>query len=322
MPRIAIPTSQSDIHLLKPLRDVMVALGGLESHSVLIAPAPSVFDQAAEIMEPLKAISRDYLCKAVAAEPEGGWPLAPNQHFKYLVDLLVEIGNQEPFLNMEPDCTPMRPAWVDDLFAEYRAMKKPYMGVIRPTSEVWRGKEGHHMVGGCAIYGHDFHLGNTLWCYPRPDQPYDVWMRDVIGPRAHNTKLIQHLRRTERFEETGGGITCHDCPREDAKEFEANRHLVSPDAVLVHGCRDSSLARIVLKSLGADLPPVIEATKEKEPDDSLYQRVKDAIGGERMTIKSLAETLSIDKAVLREALEKPDSPFVVRPPILWVSLRE
>lgn len=336
--KIVRPVSQSDIHLLKSQVDVMVALGGLENRSILIAPSPSVAERAAEITEPLRGICRSFVCQKIEREPEGGWPLAPNIHFGRTVQLLKDLQNDEPWLNMEMDAWPLRPAWSDDVLTEYNLKKKPHMGHLRKTSEVMPGEEGRHMVGGCAVYHPNFHASTTMWQYPQPKVPYDVFMRwAIVGndkvQHAHDTNLIQHLRRTERYEQDGDVILCHDCPPEPGvSNGNGKVYSVSPEAVLVHGGRDSSLANIVLRSLGivVEADPQAQAAsiataKEDEKkinDEALFAKVRGVLNGDKMTLKALSDALAMDKKELRAALESPSSPFVVRPPILWVSMRE
>lgn len=323
--KLVTPVSLSDIELLQFQVDVLRALGGLENRNVVIVPTPSVADRAAIIATPLRAICRSLTIDPVAEELEGGWPEASNKHFGHVIQKLVNMGNDEPFFLMEPDCTPTQPGWMDDIVTEYHLCKKPYMGHLRNTAEVWAGKEGMHMIGGCAVYHPNFHKSNTLWTYPRTDQPYDVWIRDAVAPHAHNTNLVQHLRRTEKYRQEDDIILCQDCvPNKAPADFKPKTYSVSTEAVIVHGCRDGSLAQVVLKSMGVD-PAALkaqEAGNGQMNHEVLFGRVREAVGTKRVTLKALSESLCVDKKELRTALERQDSPFIVQPPILYVSLKE
>lgn len=247
MLNISIPVSNSDIKILPDLVNALVKFGGLEAHKITVFATPSVADQAADITDPLiQLVQPGNLVQApLGSEPEQGWPIGPNQHFVAVMNYMQQMRAENPWVWLEPDVTPVAP-WADAYETEYNTFKRPFMGHLRDTSEVITGEQGKHMVAGGAIFPGDLWKRFAWWnaAGQRYDLPFDIFLRwEFLGagvnhPRCHNTKLVQHCPRSASFHRNGTGV--EGVPEKPDKNF-----VLSSEALLVHGCKDGSLSKLV-----------------------------------------------------------------------------
>ena len=252
--KIALPVSAHDKHLLPDLTECLLKMGGLEEHPVILFPTPSAKEAAFEAAEKLGAQTH-----VLEQDFEGGAPIACNNHFAAVVYALARMGNTESFLWMEADMLPTAPRWPDALQNEYRMLGQPFMGNIVDTPFEDNGKlvfrESDQMMMGCGVY--PAHMERDERIKPliadlsktgmrNPRVPFDIylrWVTKTIG-RA-NTKLICDMWATENYRLTPEGIVCDSVNHGD-RVVRARSGKVYPQALLVHGCKDGSLAKLVL----------------------------------------------------------------------------
>lgn len=286
-----IESSKGDAHLVPRLVDVMILLGGLQRHSVLFAPAPSVLQQSAEQAVRLKAVCERVYVEAVAREPQGDWPLACNIQFRDIVELLDSRKNEEPWMLLEADCCPRLAGYADRLDLEYRKRGMPFMGVKRKTGDVAKKADGtpldnsYYMVGA-GIYPPNFKEYSCLYRATgqhagkgAPPLPFDVRIRHEVGPRCWNTDLIAHHRSTGNYRIVDGRLVCDDFNRKEGNASYAGE--VSEMAFIVHGCKDGSLADLVLSGMQETLAPktaVSQAPVKTETPKELFARALKAAG--------------------------------------------
>lgn len=251
---LVIPTSRNDVALLGPLAEVFNHLGSCKGHTLIVCPADGAEQEANDFKQ-----SVGHLFDRAVVRPTpiniSGWPIAPNRHFREVCALMMSEYNNAPFWFFEPDCTPLRPGWLSAIDEAYKLGRQPFAGAIVPT-RVTDGKgnhstDGEHMVG-CGIYPPDFYKRSQLMLAldrkmpfsPLPLEPFDVRVRFEVVPYALKLTTLQHNWRTLNYREKGGVIDCDHDTRNPAHTSHAKP--VDPDALVVHGCRDSSLAKLVL----------------------------------------------------------------------------
>jgi hypothetical protein len=258
--KIAIPVSAHDKHLVPALTDCLLKMGGLEEHPVIFFPTPSAKEVAYAAAEKLGAQTH-----ALEQDFEGGAPVACNNHFAAVVYALGAMGNTDPFLWLEADCIPTAPRWPDAILNEYRMLGQPFMGTVVDTPFNEEGKlvyrEGDQMMMGCGVYPANMErderikplimdMAKPSWMNPR--EPFDVYLRwaiKVIG-RSHSN-LICDMWATENYEreyfeqEILGRIHCQSVDH-GGRVVRERCGLIPKQAVLVHGCKDGSLAKLVL----------------------------------------------------------------------------
>ena len=252
--KICIPVSAHDKHLLPAQADCLLKMGGLEEHEVIYVPTLSAKDAAYEAAERLGAqvqpLDRDF---------ESGAPVACNNHFAAVVNVLGLMGNTEPFLLMEPDMLPVSPHWANKLLDDYRMGGTPFRGSVVPTPFNEDGNlvfhEGDTLMMGCGIYPAHMErderikpliadLAKPEWMNPRI--PWDIYLRwamKIIG--VSNTPLIADMWATQNYRMVEGMIICDSVDHGD-KVVRKREGSISSHALLVHGCKDGSLAELVL----------------------------------------------------------------------------
>jgi hypothetical protein len=133
------------------------------------------------------------------------------------------------------------------LLTEYNLNQKPFMGVLEPTlksnAEGQVVTDGAHMVG-VGVYPPNVAGYSILWKYSaQMGQPFDILCQWEITPKTHNTSLIQHAFRTSNYEVTKEGIKGTNDP--ELPEGVMFDRVLSPTAVLHHGCQDGSLFKVL-----------------------------------------------------------------------------
>jgi len=252
--KIAIPVSAHDRHLVPALTDCLLKFGGLEEHPVIFFPTPSAKDTAYEAAERLGAQTQ-----VLEQDFEGGAPVACNNHFASVVYGLAALGNTDPFLWMEADMLPRVPRWADKLLDDYRMRGTPFMGSVVDTPFEENGKlayrEGDTMMMGCGVYPANMEtderikplildLAKPAWMNPR--MPFDIYLRWVIkNIGVSNTPLIADMWATENYQRQGHSLVCQSVDHGD-RVVRKRGGIVNPQAVLVHGCKDGSLAKVIM----------------------------------------------------------------------------
>lgn len=253
--KIIVPVSAHDKHLLPAFTDCLLKFGGLEEHPVLFFPLPAVKEETFIAAERLNAevhpLDQNY---------EGGSPLAPNRHFANAVFALGALGNTSPFLWMELDMLPVKHRWAVALFEDYRYGGTPFRGAVVDTPFNDNGslvfRSGDTMMMGTGIYPPNMDRDERIrpllvdltkpgaW---NPPDAFDVYLRWVIkNIGVSNTPLISDMWATQNYHHTADGIVCESVDHGDRVVRERGG-LVNRSAVLVHGCKDGSLARLLLE---------------------------------------------------------------------------
>jgi hypothetical protein len=333
---IVIPVGPSDALNLSLQTQAILRLGVVEN-PVLIVSVPSLQAQAEEAAAKLGAtvaITED--------EFANGWPVGPDRMFIWTIRHLAEIGNDQPWLWLEPDACPVKAGWDVSLAKDYREAGKPYYGFVRPTA--WRDKEGKlqpregdNMMLGVGIYPPNMHedvelaplLVDLSHSNPRshPPVPWDIYLRWHMFRRGvHATTLIFDRWRTGNY--TRGEfdmITCEPL----ASEKHAVGGVIPDEAVVVHGCKDQSLHRLVIgeeapkirffidevplvqtpveiKAVGFATAPPVEDTLVMTltpPKPTKEQRVLEALNKmDQPRLGAVASMSKVDKEVIKKML--------------------
>jgi len=252
--KIAIPVSAHDKHLLPALTDCLLKMGGLEEHPVILFPTLSAREAAYEAAEKLGATTH-----AFDQDFEGGAPVACSNHFAAVVGALGAMRNTDPFLWMEADMLPVQPRWADKLMQEYRMNGMPFMGNVVPTpfnkDGVLDFVEGDTMMMGCGIYPPGMHADERIRpmiedlakvSFMNPRVPFDIYLRWAIkNIGVTNTNLIADQWSTCNYRMEGQHLVCDSVDHGD-RIVRHRGGRVNPQALLVHGCKDGSLAKLVL----------------------------------------------------------------------------
>lgn len=277
--KLVIPVSQTDVHLLDDTVRTFKALGGLPRHDVLFLPTHGCFDKAQIAADQLR-----YSVKSVKVAPwerdnVGIWPYPGNimwQHACIEVSKQENAGDAQPWYYWELDNTPLSPGWLDKIESEYFMSGCKFMGAVVPTRQLignnqytterfipGQAENIPHMVG-TGVYPKDIGKETQgLWRFPKHDLSWDVYLRYQFNKSLHATKLIDHHWSTINYKEKNGVISCENDPKNPFGTDHSGD--VSKDAVVVHGCKDGSLMKIVLSKY-EQLNIPVQKQEEPEPE--------------------------------------------------------
>jgi hypothetical protein len=254
--KIALPISDSDKHLLEPLLDLLCHFGKLANHSFTLAPAFSQREAAQVAADRLRQVCDNVDVLDLEFEGDGSWPQSPNKHWALTMQAIHAKGNKEPVFWMELDCTPIDSNWADALDNEWRRGRKAHCGLVLPKPSVGPNKVLFYeaddlFLMGCSIYNPRM-LDNPML---RPmfqnlltgahGEAWDFYLRGHLRKDGwHHTDLICDRWNTENYRYEGPKLVCDarktDVTHQDYKNADCSK------AVLIHGCKDSSLARLIL----------------------------------------------------------------------------
>lgn len=209
-----------------------------------------------------------------------GWPLGPNQMFS---DVACAMHSTKvPFYFWEPDCVPMKEGWVDDLDAEYHR-KVGIMGHLYEGGMASNGKNIYKMIVGSAVYPPNFlefcpsaqSLSTYNLAYKNAGtipEPWDVRCRWNFMAIGRDTPLIRTYWKSVNYHWKDGRIVFYaeDPEAQAVQGVTCPERVVSPEAVVVHGCKDGSLHKMaqegfsMLQSVNNDAqsPTVCNKTSE------------------------------------------------------------
>lgn len=350
---LVIPTSRFDTKLLPDLAKVIKKFGPYKGHNLIVVPTETAVQEANDFCASLASLFDSAVVEPVTLNVEG-WPIAPNRMWREIAKLIQAKYADRPWFLMEPDVTPVAQGWLDTLATEYKHCGKLYMGCIVPTRHVRRLPDGtverttmgEHMVGGVAIYPPNALSLSTLagtldrqmiWARNTPLEPYDVRMRMEIVPHAAHSRSICHRWGTVNYRRNGDVVDCQPAPNNPPGTDHAG--IVPDGTMVVHGCKDGSLAKLVLdgwtcstravKMDRAPEPPptttsdsaetttvAVEPEPAPKPEPvnfEGYQIRKAALANPGCTAKSLAETLGMDEEKVKDFIRSSSSGFKLGP---------
>lgn len=231
---------------------VLKALGPNAMHRALIASCPSTMAEAQLFHEQIRLLFRTI---EVVALPEE-WTLQDrtqrNRTFAAVCAHLRSQSNTDPFIWMERMC-PIKPDWLNAIEAEYRLMQRQHLGDIQPTyfsagkaadgSPLFR-EEYKHMRAG--VYGPN--LVNSV-ILPFLHKQFEINLQYEIVPQAVESRTIKTIYASANFTMTPDKIR-GEKTTESAIRKRIEINIRDGDVALVHGCRDGSLERLILKQYG------------------------------------------------------------------------
>jgi len=250
---LIVPVSEADEQMIDPISELIVKLGGCPNHDLLVVGSTDCEPLVNDLYSKLKGQFRNTSTHVFQCLAKG-WPLGPNAYFRNTISYLYAgAGVEQPWYWFELDNTPTKRGWLDALQKEYNAAHAVFMGAKHATYYVDQNNrlivKGAHMAG-TGIYPKDFTKHCDLWRYEE-GVAFDVWIQwEVLRAGLTDTTLIQHNWKTCNYRREGGEIVCDnfDMPHVD---LHTNKPL-SPDAAVLHGCKDLSLARLLLSELGGN----------------------------------------------------------------------
>lgn len=160
------------------------------------------------------------------------WPNPQNYAFQTVVWEIIN-NQKEPFLFWEPDAIPIRKKWAHDLWRDYQACGKAFMGHV--VHGVVSRTSMH--LNGVAIYPPNPHEYSSGMMIPPEGVAWDVAGSDGCIQNARHSSLIMNVWEADSgFKPVTSGGTPPTFPNQTAVDA-----LVDFDAALFHRCKDSTL---------------------------------------------------------------------------------
>lgn len=262
------PVSLHDKHLIDPLCDVIAHLGGMKKRKVLVVGDLQADHAVQWMATQLSKLDAIVSFKVFPIEAREGWPKACNKYFVSTMSYLAkEARNAEPIFWMELDNTPIKTGWLDKIESEYGlgcSQNKPFMGVLRDYYDNRRGPLALNgqIMNGSGVYPAAYFVSSQLMMTAlKETRPWDIYMRWEIAPHAHDASSFICLNWvTTNYRYEGGKIKC-DIGQRPAQILTGDKVTEINDGhFIVHGCKDSSLAKLIMGEQ-ASKPQAQEAAK-------------------------------------------------------------
>lgn len=279
--KIIIPVSERDITLATALSELLVLQGGLGAHHGILLTAPNVTSRDGEIASNLqKAFGTFTRVPLEGGITEVGGPQHPfqphvyaaNQMFQSAVRWLASTNNQEEWYWFEADNVPLKERWADELSRDYLnsiALRRPFLGKVLPLA-IYENKEGvvtiredaaQPYMMGSGIYPARFDNYSQLWKSAK-SIPWDVSCQWEVTPKATDTNKIVHNHSTKEYKQTEGNK--YSCKLVSEPSRSKTDITIPEDALVFHGCKDTSLLDIVKSSFGQKSKSVVEKEEVKK----------------------------------------------------------
>jgi len=244
---VVIPFCAKDAHLAKLNLELAEYLDGKAPFDCLLTHDGTAADLFPAIEEQASAAFRKvHVFEYSPWKGEHGWPIEAN----YAWQQTAKFINRAPegysgWLWWEADATPLVPGWLSVIDQAYRKGKQLFAGHAMKTAA------GTPYMNGVGVYPMAITaaLANSPALFVR-SQPFDV----VAGPVVVKSFANLNGRIINFRKERGGAAGAHFNSAAWAQWRAEHK-----DAVLLHGCTDGSVARLLL---GRDIP----VTPQDRPD--------------------------------------------------------
>ena len=280
---LVYPISNFDLTLAKAIAGWIVDLGGVQDFPALLVVDPEIPPEEwrmvrAILEKAFKSVSAVYA--SLDPSVDKGWPAGPNAMFRAAAAAAPEIFPELPWYFFEPDNTPLASDWLKRIEAEYASADRPFVGVLQqswrllmPQNE--RIPAGQHLVG-TGVYPSRLFQYTQAHIQSRDPMngrviAFDVAMQtDIVdGNFAKHTNLIQHNWLTCNYRrEADGKIHCDPTKGRLAGQAGFSLpHVVNETIAVVHGCKDLSLLKLLLKErMAPQLTPIpLDTSAESFP---------------------------------------------------------
>ena len=231
---VVVPVSSHDEPLIEDFCDIVRFFSLYKSHSLLVVHRPFDVKFGQTVFERL---NRKFGESTIFEFPENGpigWPSGPNHYWSETIKYLESKKNKMPWFWMEMDTTPIENNWLNSLSKEYELCGKLCLGSLIQLP----GSSCPHL-DGVAVYPPDLRKICNSWKSISPEIAFDVWCREEIHKQSAQSKIIQqHFRSSDYM--------CRNVGLWAKSERMQNEGIIKKESMIVHGCIDGSLARLIL----------------------------------------------------------------------------
>jgi len=233
---VVIPISTADVSIASVFFRVLNLMGPYPCPAYLVCSSATREDAekyASEISASFKAV---HIWEIASPDTGHSWPKNPNRWFG---EVALRIYREPSFVGSwlwcELDSVPMRKNWIESLFHDSRLAGKSFWGGGRKLDE--RGTMVDYIVG-CMIYPKDVWATTSLKYAVSSDIAWDVYCRYEFLFKGGITHKIHHNWRTTNYKVSPEGSAMWD-----ETDPLSQSSMWPEDVLLIHGCKDGSLAK-------------------------------------------------------------------------------
>lgn len=233
---LVVPVSRADIGIAKIFFDTLLKLGPYEYPLYLVcSPAfRSAVDEFAAQVRPV--FPRVEVWEFKFPDEGNSWPKGPNLWFS---ETALRVYKEQMITNAwywcELDSTPIGRNWLSVLAREYYASQKRCFGGFRKE-----GVSGENYLVGTMVYPKDIWLSSSIRFAAGTTIPWDIYCRYEFLKEGASTSLIHHNWRTMNYRRDEAGRIVWD-----SADPQAASGMWGEGTVIVHGCKDGSLAKVL-----------------------------------------------------------------------------
>lgn len=247
---VVLPVCRPDYHLAVRWLHWAAALKKLPNAStypLIVMFVPSLSYDQVDVLREAFGETAHYEC--FHGLQDGGYWDSPNKMFRRALELCSAITPNNAMLWVEPDATPTRPTWVDEIRDEYRKCDRPFMG-----DHVTVGQTIPHMTGN-AVYPANWKAFPSLAALPGPklDQGWDSMCAYETFANSHKADTIQQIWRPK-------------LPITDTTAIVGQRGTMKlrDSTALFHQVKDGSLIDLLASRMNILLPPPVAAIGQSD----------------------------------------------------------
>ena len=249
---IILPISQNDFNNPLNVFSFIKTLRGFrcyDKHELLVVGRPSAIEYINAVYSLVEDLFPKKKIHIFEENGSYGWPEGPNFYWKQTIEYLKSKDNKLQWFWMELDCIPLKPNWADVLEEEYYKQGKFCLGTVQDTNtitkDMYRITIAKHLQG-TAVYPPRVDEICSIWQYvDQLPTAFDVVTQWEIMPHTADTKLIQQGFRTWKYKIHHNPFKIQGEDNGDLGGAVSYNKPLDPEAVIHHGCKDTSLADIV-----------------------------------------------------------------------------
>jgi hypothetical protein len=262
--KLVIPVSKHDRHLIPDFISAINKFPVGEEHDLLVIGSKENEEVIIGFEKQIKHLFKSSEVHIIE-DTMLGWPMSCNFYFQQACACLRKDKEVDAFLWFELDTVPMRENWLDLIAFEYysdttRAVKENrepliYLGV---KERVYEGKNGElipesvagHRMSQVGVYSTKICSAPVLNSLSVSNRHWTHIIQWYVVNRMKNSALIQNNWRTEKYRNSNGEVVC-DSISNLAWDVHWNKPI-NDEAILVHGCKDGSLVKLLLNNTNKD----------------------------------------------------------------------
>lgn len=274
---LVIPISTADVHLAEQFFKILKQLGPYEAKLILVC-SPSTKSAAEKYLSQVKTeFFGSFIWEVSAPDVGNAWPSSPNLWFNEVaLRMCKEKDLSGPWYWCELDSVPLGGGWLNVISVAYHKSGKKILGGERLLA-IGNTKEPY--LVGCMVYPHDVWVHTSIKYAAATQTAWDVYCRYEFKLHGVASQLIHHNWRTINYRRENGKIVW------DEIDPASQSQMWGPETVLVHGCKDGSLGRLLYfpeevavtippaKETPTSLPPAEAETSQPEPPKVKRRRI-------------------------------------------------